>query len=142
MKKSIKTFLFVSAAFLLMNLNGSSQTIEIPVEQAKKVMADAKQKPVLLEKIALLNTDISVLNERIKQKDSIITAYEAKDGNYGAMITAMEDNKAIMLQQRQLYEEQLQSFEKLLRKANRKKFWTSVAGVLTTSIATYLYITK
>lgn len=125
-----------------MNLNGSSQTIEIPVEQAKKVMADAKQKPVLLEKIALLNTDISVLNERIKQKDSIITAYEAKDGNYGAMITAMEDNKAIMLQQRQLYEEQLQSFEKLLRKANRKKFWTSVAGVLTTSIATYLYITK
>lgn len=132
----------MSATLLLTNLKGSSQTIEIPVEQAKKVMADAKQKPLLLEKIALLNADISLINQRIKQKDSIISSYQVMEGNYDAILLAMEDNKAVMLQQRQLYEEQLTSFEKLLRKEKRKRFWTAAGGVVTTGIAAYLYIIK
>lgn len=135
-------FLLVSVILLTANLKGNTQTIEIPVEQAKKVMADAKQKPVLLEKIALLQTDILLLNQRIAQKDSIISAYQVMEGNYDAILLAMEDNKAIMLQQRQLYEEQLRSFEKLLRKEKRKRFWTAASGVLTTTAAAYLYITK
>lgn len=132
----------MSAILLLISLKGNSQTIEIPVEQAKKVMADAKQKPLLLEKISLLNADISLLNQRIKQKDSIISSYQVMEGNYDAILLAMEDNKAVMLQQRQLYEEQLTSFEKLLRKEKRKRFWTAAGGVVTTGLAAYLYIIK
>ena len=124
---------------------GSSQTTDtvcLPVADAKKVLADAKQKPVLLERIALLTDDIRLLNARIAVKDSLINTYVAKDGNNQAIIKALEDQKGIMEEQRKLFEDQVKGYEKLLRREKRKRFWTAVGGTMTTAAALYLFISK
>lgn len=109
---------------------------------AKKVLADAKQKPVLLERIALLTDDIRLLNQRIAVKDSLITVYVARDGNNQAIIKALEDQKGIMQEQRKLFEDQVKGYEKLLRREKRKRFWTAAGGTITTAAALYLFISK
>lgn len=124
---------------------GSSQTTDticLPVADAKKVLADAKAKPVLQERIVLLTDDIRLLNQRIAVKDSIIATYTTKDGNNQAIIKALEDQKAIMQEQRKLFEDQLAGYEKLLKKYKRKQRWTAIGGTLTTAAAMYLFITK
>ena len=66
----------------------------MPVASAQKVLADAQQKPVLLERISLLNADISLLQQRIAEKEAIIKEYLSKDGNNAAIIQALQDEKA------------------------------------------------
>lgn len=127
---------------MLTSLKGNTQTIELPIEQAKAVLADAKQKPFLLERIALLNSDVLLLNQRIAVKDSIIAAYQAKDGNYAAIIKALEDQKALMLEEKKIYIDQVATMEKMIRKEKRKRFWTAAGGMLSTGAALYLFITK
>jgi len=145
MKKSIAIYLLLSIILISISLDGNSQTTDtvcLPVADAKKVLADAKQKPVLLERVQLLTDDIRLLNQRIAVKDSLISTYVAKDGNSQAIIKALEDQKATMQEQRKLFEDQLAGYEKLLRREKRKRFWTAVGGTVTTGAALYLFITK
>ncbi|MGQ0739569.1 MAG: hypothetical protein ACT4OJ_10950 [Bacteroidota bacterium] len=145
MTKNLKPWLM-----LFMILTGSSfaahtQTIDticLPVAQAKKVLADAGQKPVLQERIQLLTDDIRLLNQRIAVKDSLIAAYAAKDGNSEAIIRTMEEQKALLIQERDLHKEQVVQMEKLIRKEKRKRFWTAAGGALSTAAGLYLFITK
>ena len=110
--------------------------------QLKKVLTDAKQKPVLLEKIDLLTTDIKLLNERIVVKDSIINLMERDELASQEIISALREEKKLMLEQRKVFEDQLNAYEKLLRKERRKRRWTAVGGIMLTGAATYLYLTK
>ena len=145
MKRSTTIFLLLSIILTSISYAGSSQTTDticLPVADAKKVLADAKQKPLLLERIGLLTDDIRLLNQRIAGKDSLIAAYVAKDGNNKAIIKALEDQKATMQEQRKLFEDQLAGYEKLVRREKRKRFWTAVGGTITTAAAMYLFITK
>ena len=119
-----------------------TDTICINVKKFKNILSDAEQKPVLLERIALLTDDIRLLNQRIAVKDSLITVYVARDGNNQAIIKALEDQKGIMEEQRKLFEDQVKGYEKLLRREKRKRFWTAVGGTVTTGAALYLFITK
>ncbi len=138
-------FLLLSIILTSRSFAGSSQTTDticLPVADAKKVLADAKAKPVLQERIVLLTDDIRLLNQRIAVKDSIIASYTAKDGNNQSIIKALEDQKAIMQEQRKLFEDQLAGYEKLLRKYKRKQRWTAIGGTITTAAALYLFITK
>jgi hypothetical protein len=123
-------------------VDGKNDTICLPITDAKKVLSDAKQKPILLERIALLNSDVVLLNQRIAVKDSIIAAYQAKDGNYTAIIKALEDQKALMQEEKKLYQDQVATMEKMLRKERRKRFWTAAGGVISTGAMAYLFLTK
>lgn len=133
------------ALCLRMSFAGSSQatdTICLPFEQVKKVLVDAKQKPVLLEKIDLLSADIVLLNKRIAIKDSIINLMELSEMSSQEIIKVLKEEKQIMQDQRKVFEGQLSSYEKLLRKERRKRRWTAVGGIMLTGAATYLYLTK
>lgn len=90
----------------------------------------------------MLSADIALLNQRIGQKDSIIMDYQRKDGNNEAIITALQEQKGMMELEKKVYLQQVQDFEKLLRKERRKRFWTAAGGIITTGLAAYLYITK
>lgn len=128
-----------------MSFAGSSQatdTICLPFEQVKKVLVDAKQKPVLLERIDLLTTDIKLLNERIVVRDSIINLMERDELASQEIIKMLKEEKELMLEQRAVYDSQLAAYEKLLRKERRKRRWTAVGGIMLTGAATYLYLTK
>jgi len=106
------------------------------------VFVDAKQKPVLLERIDLLNADIKLLNNRIAVKDSIINLMERDELASQEIIATLREEKKLMQEQRKVFEDQLNAYEKLLRKERRKRRWTAAGGILLTGAATYLYITK
>ena len=136
------------ALCLKMSFAVSSQTTQItdticlPFSQVKKVFVDAKQKPVLLERIDLLNADIKLLNNRIAVKDSIINLMERDELASQDIIKVLREEKQLMTDQRKVFEGQIDAYEKLLRKERRKRRWTAAAGLMVTGVAAYLYITK
>ena len=128
-----------------MSFAGNSQatdTICVPVAQLKKVLIDAKQKPILLERIDLLTADVKLLNSRIVVKDSIINLMERDELASQEIIATLREEKKLMQEQRKVFEDQLNAYEKLLRKERRKRRWTAVGGIMLTGAATYLYLTK
>lgn len=135
----------MSLIFLKISYAGKSQTTDtvcVPFQQLKKVLADAKQKPVLLERIDLLNADIKLLNNRIAVKDSIINLMERDELASQDIIKVLREEKQLMTDQRKVFEGQIDAYEKLLRKERRKRRWTAAAGLMVTGIAAYLYVTK
>lgn len=120
----------------------ATDTICVPVAQLKKVLIDAKQKPILLERIDLLTADVKLLNSRIAVKDSIINLMERDELASQEIIATLREEKKLMQEQRKVFEDQLNAYEKLLRKERRKRKWTAAAGLMVTGVAAYLYITK
>lgn len=132
-------------ALTCLSFAGNSQrtdTICLPIEQAKKVLADAKQKLVLLERIQLLQADIATLNERISVKQAEINNLEGQAVADQEIINQLKSEKVLYEEQKKILLEQAKSFEKLLRKEKRKRRWTAFGGLLSTGIMTYLLITK
>ena len=129
--KNVVVFLF---AIFMFNANMFSQKDTICFEKSviKKILAAAEQKKVLEQQVVILNQRISGLELTINdlaEKDT------ATVGSYERQIALMKD-------QRILFENQIKTFEKMVIKERRKRFWTSVAGTLTTGIGIYLYLTK
>jgi hypothetical protein len=114
----------------------------LPTAQLKKVLADAKQKPVLLERISLLSEDITLLNKRIAVKDSIISSLDSKDRNNDGIIRGMEDQKRLLRDEITLCQNQVKTLEAMYKRERRKRFWTGVAGSLTTVGALFLLTQK
>ena len=107
-----------------------STTVSTPA--LKRILVAAEQKKVLEQQVVILNQRISGLELTINdlaEKDT------ATVGSYERQIALMKD-------QRILFENQIKTFEKMVIKERRKRFWTSVAGTLTTGIGVYLYLTK
>lgn len=119
-----------------------TDTICLPVAHAKSVLAAAKERDVLKERVGLLQVDIALVNQRLAIKDSVISDLVGKDINNTAIITAMQEQKAALLDEKKIFNDQLRSYETLIRKQKRKTFWTAAAGVLATGITGYLYLMK
>lgn len=117
---------------------GSCQIIDttcVQTGQLRKVVADAKLKPVLEERIA-------ILNDRISTKDSVIMALQLAGEEDLAVIAALRDQKRILEEEKKLFNDQLKTLESMLRKEKRKRFLASMAGIVTTAGAMYLFISK
>jgi chromosome segregation ATPase len=145
MKKSLTAFLLLWMALTGASFVGNSQntdTICLPLPQVKKVLADARQKPLLLEKINLLQADIRIMEERIAAKESIINNMERDQMASQEIIDQLKEEKKLYEEQKKIMLNQARTFEKLLKKEKRKRRWTAFTGMLTTGIVTYLFITK
>jgi len=77
----------------------------------------------------LLKQQVSVLNERISILNSLVTNLQDKDT---ATVGSYERQIAVMKEQRVIYDDQIKTFEKLLRREKRKRFWTGAAGMAST----------
>jgi ASC-1-like (ASCH) protein len=102
------------------------------VEVIKKVLVAAEQKKVLQDQTVLLNQRIEGLNK-------IIVTLNEKDS---ASIALYEEQVEAMKAQKEIYQSQLDSYEKLLRKEKRKRFWTGALGMATTAAMGYMFISK
>ena len=120
----------------------TSDTICLPVTQVKKVLADARQKPLLLEKIKLLQSDIQIMEERIAGKEAIINNMERDQLASQEIIDQLKEEKHLYKEQKKIMLDQARAFEKLLKKEKRKRRWTAFAGFVSTGIVTYLFISK
>ncbi len=103
----------------------------MPITEAKKVLADAKMKPILQERINLLNADILLMSERIGN-------LKAKDSVNSQIIATYEAQLFVMKDQRKIFEAQLKDYEKKIRQQKRKTFFTGMAGIVTTAITFYI----
>ena len=122
----------------MLNLKGDSQPIQtdtiirVKASQARKVYADALQKPILEERI-------NILNDRIANFQLLIKTMEEKDSiakvNYQLQVGALLEEKA-------LYVDQMKGYERLLKIERRKRRLAIVGGIVTTGIVSYLYLTK
>jgi hypothetical protein len=118
-----------------MSFAASSQTIDTtctPTEKLRQVITDAKMKPVLEERI-------TILNDRISNFQMVISNLNEKDS---ITIAAYEKQIQFYMDEKKIYEDQLKGCEKLLRKEKRAKKAAIAGGVLATGIMAYLYLTK
>lgn len=113
------------------NFAGQSQTSDTicpPVAQLKKVYAAALQKRVCDSMNVILEARIDGLNRAIgllNEKDSVTVV------GYKNQIDLLHQEQAI-------YKDQLNAYEKLLRRERRKRKLVTAAGIITTGLAIYL----
>ncbi len=122
-----------------MNLQGKSQQgtttdtmIHLKANVVRNLYKDALQKPILEERI-------SILNERVANLQLLITTLEAKDS---VRKESCEAQIASFQQEIALHQDQIKIMESMLRKEKRKRFWSNAALTLATGAAIYLSVTK
>lgn len=113
-------------------LSQASDTICLPLQQAKKVYAAAAQKKVADSLLAIANTQLSEL----KSQTLLLTEKEQELRNYYNREIANLENQI------QLYKSQVIGYEKLLKKERRRRRLATAGGVLTTGAAVFLLLKK
>jgi len=98
----------------------------------KRILTAAEQKKVLDGQVVILNDHIAILN-------SLVKVLQDKDT---ATVGSYERQIAVMKEQRVIYDDQIKTFEKLLRREKRKRFWTGAAGMASTIAMIFLTLKK
>lgn len=124
---------------LILSLNGVSQPntttdtiVRLKSNVARNMYKDALQKPILEERISILNeriTNLQILVKTVEQKDSIL-------------IMDSQNQIKLLLEEMTLCQDQVKTMETIIRKERRKRFWVSAAGIVTTGAAIYLSTLK
>lgn len=113
-------------------LSQTSDTICLPVNQAKKIYAAAEQKKVADSLLSIANTQLLELKYQV----SLLTEKEQELRNYfNREISNLEN-------QIQLYKEQVVGYEKLVKREKRRRFFTAAGGTVATAAALFLYFSK
>lgn len=112
-----------------MSFSASSQdSIKIEVNQAKKVLAAAKQRDVLLEQVG-------VMTQRINEKQEIVKLLKEKSQNDSLIIVTYESEIGVMKKQRTLDESQIKNLEKIVKRERTKRTITGALGIAATVAA-------
>lgn len=124
--------LLATTAFGQPPKGGQTDSLKLSVKAIRNMLIAAEQKKVCEQQVGILTQKISVYEQIIKnlnEKDSVtVQEYELE-------LKTMQDEKAV-------YQDQVATFEKMIRKQKRKTFWATVGGTLTTAAALFLFIQK
>ena len=90
---------------------------------------------IAAEEAKVLKEQKKILEERITLLQSLVNAVEEKDAAKTAMYEGQIKN---LLEQKATYDDQVKTYEKLLRKEKRKRFWTGSVGMAITALAFYI----
>jgi hypothetical protein len=83
----------------------------------------------------VLKEQVKILNERVTLLQSMVFNLEQKDS---ANTSQSVNQVALFKQEIDLYKDQIKTFEKLLRREKRKRFFATAGGVITSGIILYL----
>jgi hypothetical protein len=112
----------MSVILIMMPFSGRSQNTDCPPDaQLRKILADARQKPILEERIGYLNDDINILNQRIVEKEGIIRDLKSKDSTSSDIIRTYEREIGTMKEQRKILEDQAKDFCKAAEAREEKE---------------------
>ena len=133
-------FVFL-ATMTVSELRSQSDTSKLWInrQDALRKLAQADSLPSYKLLVEKKQYDIDILQERITGLQSQIKILNEKDS---VTVQKYNEQLIVMKDQRTLFEDQLKGYEKLLRKEKRKRFFTAAAGVVTTGLAAYLYLSK
>ena len=118
----------------------TTDTICLPMAQAQKLLTAAKQRDVLQEKINLMGSDVTILNNRITELQGAISDFKAKDDGFNQIVNTYTSEIQIMQEQRAILEKQITDLNSEIKKLKRKNFWTSVGGIA--AVIGIIYLTK
>lgn len=96
-------------------------------------MIAAEERKVLAERIVLYHDNISFLNDRIINLDSIIKALRVKDQNNISIQNQMLAQRQVLEEQKGILFDQVSTLNKRVRKQKRKTFFTALAGIAATA---------
>jgi hypothetical protein len=120
----------------------TSDTICIPKKDAIKLLAKAEEGKLLVQKVDLLNDQIFLLGERIKEKEQIIAAYEQISAANDSLISNYKKEIVVLNDQKKILEQAVKDTQKEVRRYKRKLFWRTAGGTVLLGTAAYLYLTK
>jgi hypothetical protein len=86
-----------------------------------------------------LKQQVVILNDRIGLLQSIVKELELKDSASKSGYTAQI---AALLEEKKIYQDQLNTYEKLLKRERRKRRLATAGGIVTTGLAIYLGFVK
>ena len=126
----------LSLLLLILTVNSYGQkpadTLCLPTENVRGLVIAAKQGDALKQQVVILNDRIGLLQSIVKElelKDS------ASKSGYTAQIAAL-------LEEKKIYQDQLNTYEKLLKRERRKRRLATAGGIVTTGLAIYLGFVK
>lgn len=109
--------------------------ISIDRRDALKVLAAADSGRVYKRQVEQLKADISILIQRIDEKESTIYSLTLLDSLNQKIFNTFSKEIEVMKEQRKLFESQI-------RKLKRRAFWGSVTGLAAITTLGVLYLTK
>lgn len=110
----------------------ATDTICRPVPEYKVVYRDAKL-------YRYTDSLLKLVEQQVKELEGQIKLLNEKDGE----LKAMYDNQLDILRQEiTLYKDQINGYEKLVKRERRKRRLATAGGILTTGLMAYLFITK
>jgi len=86
-----------------------------------------------------LKQQVVILNDRIGLLQSIVKELELKDSASKSGYTAQI---AALLEEKKIYQDQLNTYEKLLKRERRKRRLATAGGIITTGLVVFLSIKK
>src|ERR1043165_6863395 len=107
----------LSLNFTAKSQPSNSDTICISVGEAKKLLSAAKQRDILLEQVSLINT-------RIAEKDTIISLLRSKDQNNSSIISTQEQQKKVLEDEKKLLLDTIAQKNKELKREKFKRIVT------------------
>jgi len=126
----------LSLLLLILTVNSYGQkqqdTLCLPTENVRGLLISAKQGDALKQQVVILNDRIGLLQSIVKElelKDS------ASKSGYTAQIAAL-------LEEKKIYQDQLNTYEKLLKRERRKRRLATAGGIITTGLVVFLSIKK
>ena len=126
----------LSLLLLILTVNSYGQkpadTLCLPTENVRGLVIAAKQGDALKQQVVILNDRIAILNNLINQ-------LEQKDS---ATISGYQNQLGLLHQEQAIYKDQLNTYEKLLRREKRKRRLATAGGIVTTGLAIYLAVVK
>lgn len=120
---------------MLTSFAGNSQASKdscFTTEEMRGIATKLLQKKVLEERVVILSARVDTLQAIIRQ-------LETKDA---ATVEGYESELKTVQEELKIYMDQVETFEKIVRREKRRRFFTAVGGTLATGAAMYLYITK
>lgn len=110
----------------------TSDTICKPVSELKVVYTDALKYRYADSLVKIYEAQVSELKYNI----SLLSEKEQEEkNNYERQVSNLQQQIGIL-------NEWVKADARLLKREKRKSFWSKVAGIVTTGVISYLYITK
>lgn len=125
---------------LTMSLKGQLPTttdsvVRLKPSVARAMFRDALQRPILEEKISILNT-------RIATKDSVITLLQSAANKDEGAIMELQSQKKDLQDEVNLLKTAVVDLNKVIRREKRKRFITGALGAAATAGALILHFSK
>jgi len=120
----------------------SGDTIHLNKQDALKVLDQALKANVYQEQRDAYKSEVDSLTKLIDIKQRQIQNLSSQTANYRNIIATYKLEIKALEDQKILYEKQVASLTKQLKKERRKKKWITVAGTAAVGVLVYLYVTK